>query len=519
MKEYMGHIIMAFSFAIIAAVIYEHYHNTLLLLSISFLAFVAIITYDLYRRRKENISALKKVYSFIGKSLSLKPKDVLGKRPFNPYYYRRQEDDLIDRSLNNQKNILIVGPPLSGKTRAIFQALTNLDKPQKVAVPICKDINAETFEIPKNTEIIFIDDLHRFVEQQNFDHLFRTAINDKVIAIATCRSGIEHKKVRNKMLDKNIILETTFENIIELSRIQKDVGKEIAEKLKISWNEVKFDGTPGSIFLRLEEMRKRFDNCNDIEKTILRAIMQLYVCRIYEENLFPLEWIKMVAKKQGVEGRDYEWTGWLENLKDKELITLEGNRVQVEEVYLEDIVVLPVAVQTLNVLEETIAIFSDVPEALFKLGTRAYDIGTIDLEKAAFMKTAIRAYDEALKVYTLERFPMDYAMTQNNLGVAYSSLAEVEAKADNCKKAIRAHDEALKVRTLDRFPMQYAMSQNNLGITYHTLAEIEAKADNCKKAIRAHEEALKVFTEKEFPEIYPLVAYNLESLLKFYSNE
>jgi len=33
---------------------------------------------------------------------------------------------------------------------------------------------------------------------------------------------------------------------------------------------------------------------------------------------------------------------------------------------------------------------------------------------------------------------MQYATTQNNLGAAYNTLAEVEAKAENCKKAIEA---------------------------------------------------------------------------------
>ncbi|MDD4897835.1 MAG: tetratricopeptide repeat protein [Methanocellales archaeon] len=130
-------------------------------------------------------------------------------------------------------------------------------------------------------------------------------------------------------------------------------------------------------------------------------------------------------------------------------------------------------------------------------------------------KKAIKACEEALKVRTLERFPMDYAMTQNNLGNAYKTLAEVEAKTENCKKAIKAYNEALKVYTLERFPMDYAMTQNNLGAAYQTLAEVEAKTENCKKAINAYEEALKVFNKEAFPEIYPLVERNLRGLINF----
>jgi tetratricopeptide (TPR) repeat protein len=84
---------------------------------------------------------------------------------------------------------------------------------------------------------------------------------------------------------------------------------------------------------------------------------------------------------------------------------------------------------------------------------------------------------------------MQYATTQNNLGTAYSTLAEVESKAENCQKAIQAYEEALKITTIDRFPMQYATTQNNLGNAYSTLAEVESKAENCQKAIQAYEEA------------------------------
>ena len=36
------------------------------------------------------------------------------------------------------------------------------------------------------------------------------------------------------------------------------------------------------------------------------------------------------------------------------------------------------------------------------------------------------AYEAALVYYTAERAPLDYAMTQNNLGNAYRDLAEIE---------------------------------------------------------------------------------------------
>ena len=122
---------------------------------------------------------------------------------------------------------------------------------------------------------------------------------------------------------------------------------------------------------------------------------------------------------------------------------------------------------------------------------------------------AIQAFHEALKVYTPEDFPMNYAITQNNLGTAFGTLAEVQDKAENCNLAIQYYLEALKVYTLDNFPMDYAMIQNNLGNTYRSLAKVKDRVVNCEKAIQAFHEALKVYTPEDFPMNYAITQNNL----------
>ncbi len=63
--------------------------------------------------------------------------------------------------------------------------------------------------------------------------------------------------------------------------------------------------------------------------------------------------------------------------------------------------------------------------ALQNLGER--ESGTARLEEA------VAAFREALKEYTRERVPLDWAMTQNSLGIALACLGQRQATADKVK--------------------------------------------------------------------------------------
>ena len=80
---------------------------------------------------------------------------------------------------------------------------------------------------------------------------------------------------------------------------------------------------------------------------------------------------------------------------------------------------------------------------------------------------------------------------------------------------VAAFEEALKVRTLKDFPIDYAGTQNNLGNAYQTLAEVKDKAENCQKAITAYEEAFKVYKEGEFPGLHQLVESDFRIAIPF----
>ena len=65
---------------------------------------------------------------------------------------------------------------------------------------------------------------------------------------------------------------------------------------------------------------------------------------------------------------------------------------------------------------------------------------------------AVAAYREALKERTRERVPLDWAMTQNNLGNALFRLGERESGTARLEEAVAAYREALQERTRERVP-------------------------------------------------------------------
>ena len=476
---------------------------------------IAIITTILLGIPKNMLNLLeqnkrfKPYYNVVWKkSSSLRPDEVLGlrgqsKHGFDKYYHLRENDEYIRKKIETCENVLVVGSPLAGKSRAIYQALITLENPQDVLIPKLVDINPESFQIPFHFKVwrkrvIVLDDIDKFTDVQNFNHLVQEILNEKdIIVVASCRSGPEYDKLCRKMESK---LSVIFGDPVEIAKISREKGGEISREIGIDLPS-EFDGNIGSIFIKLETMRERFKACDGVEKGILRSIKRLYYAGIYNEReVFSVERIKRVCETiEEIDLKNYEWKKPLDNLKRAGLIEIaEGEgRLLAEEAYLQYVIENGlIYIDNLKSLKD---IFSEDPEALFNIGTRACNLGLVDIQKRNYLLIAIESYKEALNVCDFNRVPIQHAAAQNNLGSAYSLLADVEDKAENCTRAIEAYQEALKVRTLDQFPIDYAATQNNMGNAYSTLAEIKDRAENCKRAIEAYREALKVRTLDQFP--------------------
>ena len=66
-------------------------------------------------------------------------------------------------------------------------------------------------------------------------------------------------------------------------------------------------------------------------------------------------------------------------------------------------------------------------------------------QRARYSEEAVAAFREALKEWTRERVPLDWAMTQNNLGDALERLGECESSSEPLEEAVAGFDAALEV--------------------------------------------------------------------------
>lgn len=138
----------------------------------------------------------------------------------------------------------------------------------------------------------------------------------------------------------------------------------------------------------------------------------------------------------------------------------------------------------------------EVAELEMNLGLVLHTLAGAEL---APLKDAVGAYQAALRFFTAERFPREYATLHNNLATAYLAM-RLAPEREGLREAlaVQSFQEALKVVTLDDDPVEYAMLQNNLGNALQAIASAH-RFENLERAIVAYDEALRVRTRHAMP--------------------
>ncbi len=110
----------------------------------------------------------------------------------------------------------------------------------------------------------------------------------------------------------------------------------------------------------------------------------------------------------------------------------------------------------------------------------------------AALAQAVAAFEQALLEYTRDRAPLDWAMTQNNLGNAMLTLGR---RGDDAAlaQAVTAYEQALLERTRDRAPLAWAMTQENMALAEMALGNRGPGAALWRSALARVEAALEEY--------------------------
>ena len=135
-----------------------------------------------------------------------------------------------------------------------------------------------------------------------------------------------------------------------------------------------------------------------------------------------------------------------------------------------------------------------LPQVQLILATSLSTVGEQAGRNEALVE-AIAQYRELLSHYTREKVPLDWAMTQNNLGNALSRLGQRESGTERLEQAVEAFRAALEERTQEKVPLAWATTQNNLGTTLRTLGERRKDDTQVCDALGAHLAGWEVFSD------------------------
>ncbi|HEX6818558.1 MAG TPA: CHAT domain-containing protein [Ktedonobacterales bacterium] len=123
------------------------------------------------------------------------------------------------------------------------------------------------------------------------------------------------------------------------------------------------------------------------------------------------------------------------------------------------------------------------------------------------LERAIGCLSGTLEVFAPDQLPLQWATTQDNLGNAYRVRISGE-QADNLEQALACFEASLRVYARDVYPAQWANAQNNLGLVYADRIH-GSRAENLEQAITCYTSALEVYTQQAYPQPWAMVQNNL----------
>jgi tetratricopeptide (TPR) repeat protein len=221
----------------------------------------------------------------------------------NPTVYTEDE---VRQALSKGRDVLLLGQPLEGKTRTLYEILKRMDGYTVLSPYKERDVpEDDLFSTLEGCRVVLVlDDLNEYatarIDLQEFCHKLDRNAEFWVIA-GTCRTGPE-MGLLNNVYGKNL---ARVNESIALKLSPRPLSSEEMARLGEATNPKWFPDlnergdkmfpTPGIVTMSysMTAMRHRFDRLQPEQKDLLRALQLLFIGM----QPFPIDLIKVVLKE------------------------------------------------------------------------------------------------------------------------------------------------------------------------------------------------------------------------------
>lgn len=173
----------------------------------------------------------------------------------------------------------------------------------------------------------------------------------------------------------------------------------------------------------------------------------------------------------------------------------------------------------LNEVKNAIELLQQAAETAKPVSPRLYGqilTSLAEIQHQVFGANAslVQAYKTALDTLKKSELESNKASLNMNLGICYQEMSSGNRGA--LLEAVKCYQEALKFFTREQFPEEFAFAQNNLALAYLSIPMTEA-SDQLRVAIaiQALREALKVYQRETHPELWASTQLNLANALQY----
>lgn len=413
-----------------------------------------------------------------------------------PYHERAEEDPepkyeeaQLARFLKEGRGFVLLGPPLDGKSRTLYEILKNLEDHVVVVPKVNEKVPSdEAFSLllKDRRVVLLLDDLTRYVDaevdlREFWEKLGRhTSHPSSRVVAATCRDGPELSAVRDAQEQSLKWFYDWIPLNLSLLEASSEEKRWLAERIGKTQEEREWAGFPelGHVVMEnpMNQMRGRFERLSHQsfeQRDALRALKLLSAA-----GVLPFTRGRLLAVMRGVFERSPAHLGdCLDSLAEQSFLSpASHDRVEPEPAYLRyNVVTYAPGRKSEDYFADLANVLEDLEdtEGLFHLGTTyASSLGDYEDARACFDR-AVRLRPHDAWVW------FDKGRAMRRLGTDLLAT-DAEAEVDAFEESLGAFEEAI------RLSPSFREAWNSKGITLRYLGRDQEAIDALDEAINLY---------------------------------